>query len=224
MARRVLVLAALVLLAACGDDDEKEHRGVKLLTDMRWAPTPRSQSALVSPDGGTQVPVMMPPVAGTVPRSGPGYVLGPDDLAEARRLVNPHLPTGPVLRSGQAAFLTFCAACHGRDGDPAKASLAPFIGGIPSLNGPNVAALGDGELFHYISAGKRRMPDFRAQLAPDERWALVLYLRALGAASILGEAEAAALLRREDGAAFVPPAPALPEYRQADWQVPGGRP
>jgi mono/diheme cytochrome c family protein len=36
-----------------------------------------------------------------------------------------------------------------------------------------------GELFNSITNGVRNMPSYGAQITPEDRWAIVLYLRAL---------------------------------------------
>ena len=59
----------------------------------------------------------------------------------------------------------------------------------------------DGEIYHIISHGRGRMPNYRAQLESEERWAVVHYMRALHRATAVGEDELEALeaLEREAG-------------------------
>ena len=40
-------------------------------------------------------------------------------------------------------------------------------------------SLTDGELFEVISVGKGTMPAYGARLSPEDRWAIVHYVRAL---------------------------------------------
>jgi mono/diheme cytochrome c family protein len=176
------LLLACLLAAGCGDA-EGESRGLEVLPDMYHSPAPRTQSALAPGDGTVHRPAAQEQPEGAVPRRGAGYRLAPGDLAAARRLLNPLLPEAAVLARGERAYLVHCSACHGRDGDAGRAAMAPYLGGIPSLRGPGALHLCDGEIFHFISAGKGRMPDLRAQLAPDERWAVVHFLRVQAAAA-----------------------------------------
>ena len=67
----------------------------------------------------------------------------------------------------------------------------------------------DGEIYHIISVGRNRMPNFRAQLPPMERWAVVNYTRLLAratiakndAAAVVGDAEGVIREKPEDAAA-----------------------
>jgi mono/diheme cytochrome c family protein len=186
----VLALAAsLAALVSCGDG-EKSSRGIELMPDMYHSPAYRQQSAMVqgkdaSVDGKEHhYPALQAPVAGTVARDFTPYQLAVADLEGARKLTNPLAPTADVLRQGQHAFNVFCVVCHGRDGNSANGYVAKHFSGVPSLNGPNVAAYTDGEIFHFITMGKARMPSYAAQLLPEQRWAVVHYLRALDRASI----------------------------------------
>jgi mono/diheme cytochrome c family protein len=133
---------------------------------------------------------MLTPPAGTVSRESAGYQLAPTDFAAAKQLVNPLLPTSDTLKTGQKWFNITCAACHGRDGDATNAAVAPTkerpnrFTGVPSLTGTNVERLSDGEIFHIISVGRGRMPSIHAQVLPEQRWAVIHYLRALNRATL----------------------------------------
>jgi mono/diheme cytochrome c family protein len=189
MRKLIIAAAAAATLVSCGDG-EKNHRGIELMPDMFHTPAYKRQDAMVlprekSPDGKEHhYPALMPPVPGTVARDFVGYQLGVADLEGAAKLVNPLAPTTEVLKQGQHAFDVYCVVCHGRDGNAANGYVAKHFSGVPSLNGPNVAAYADGQIFHFITMGKARMPSYAAQLMPEQRWAVVHYLRALNRASI----------------------------------------
>jgi mono/diheme cytochrome c family protein len=184
-----LVLASAAL-SSCGSG-EKADRGIELMPDMFHTPAFKSLQAMEiakedSPDKKAhQFSAMLPPVAGTVPRTGAGYEIAADDWASARKLVNPLSPSRDVLIEGQHAFNVYCAVCHGRDGNSAHGYVAKNYPGVKSINGPNVAAYRDGELFHIMTVGKGLMPNYRAQLLPQTRWAVVQYLRALTRATMV---------------------------------------
>ncbi len=139
---------------------------------------------------------MVPP-AGTVSRESATYAIAATDWAAAKQLVNPLTPGAAVLRTGQRRFNVTCAVCHGRDGDAAHGYVAPTkehpdrFTGVPSLNGASLMGLSDGEIYHIVTLGRNRMPSLRAQVLPEERWAVILYLRALNGASLaMSDAEA----------------------------------
>lgn len=191
---------AMLALAACSDgDSEKKSRGFRYMPEMYDTLAYRSQQSFESVDGGTthrQTPAMMIPPAGTVSRDFAPYDIAPTDFASAKALVNPLAPTAAVLKRGQHVFRTFCATCHGLDGNSANGLVAPTkerperFTGVPSLNGTNVPALSDGEIYHIISVGRNRMANLRAQLLCNDRWSVILYVRALDRATLaLSDAE-----------------------------------
>ncbi|MCS6970928.1 MAG: cytochrome c [Planctomycetota bacterium] len=257
MAERRWLLLAVCLLAACGE--EKDERGLTVLPDMHYTPALESQDAGVAelrqrdPQGREVVrvvhyPAQLAPPDGAVARD---RALAPPevgDLAAARALRNPLLPTAAVLQQGQRDYLSYCAPCHGRNGKAATSALAPHFSGIPDLAAPGLIVKPEGELYHIISRGRGRMPDFAAQIPPPERWALVHFVRlqAIAASSdeelarleaqAAGDPQAAdaqrALaearrLRRALGSAgegweFRPEPPPEPEWRRPQWPLPEG--
>ncbi len=189
--RSTAVLAGIMAIAlTAGCDSEKNHRRYELMPDMWHTPAYKSQIAWVLPKdrvGGDgkehQVPAMLSPVPGTVPREGVPYQI--DNIADAHNLVNPLEPTHAVLVAGEAKFIAICATCHGRDGNAANGLIAKQFSAIPSLNGPNIAInRSDGDIFHIITMGNGRMPNFRAQLTAEQRWQVICYVRALDRATI----------------------------------------
>lgn len=194
--------AALLILAlcACSDgDSEKKSRGFHYMPEMYNTLAYKSQQSFESVEGGTahhQTPAMFVPPVGTVSRDFAPYDIAPTDFVSAKALVNPLAPTTAVLKRGQREFRTFCATCHGLDGNAANGLVAPTkerperFTGVPSLNGTNVPALSDGEIYHIITVGRNRMANLRAQLLSSDRWSVILYVRALNRATLaLSDAE-----------------------------------
>ena len=227
MRKLVPVLAAVALLGGC--DSEKKDRGLELLPDMFHSPAYESQTALVTADGKTHSPALLPPVAGTVPRGFAPYALAANDWAGAKKLANPLAPTAAVLKAGQKGYLATCAVCHGRDGNAGHANVAKQFSGIPSLNGANVIGMTEGEIYHIITVGRARMPQHQAQLLPADRWATVTYVKALARATIakkaaeevVGDAETVLRTNPADVAAQATMAQNRPilELRKADLEA-----
>ena len=97
----------------------------------------------------------------------------------AADLKNPEPSTSTTLKSGKVLYQAYCAPCHGKNGKgdgPAAASLHPKPADHTS---PSVQAESDGTLFYKISEGHTgtAMPPFKAVLHPDQRWALIDYIR-----------------------------------------------
>jgi putative copper export protein/mono/diheme cytochrome c family protein len=86
------------------------------------------------------------------------------------------------IASGAALYRAHCTACHGPRGagdGPAAQALDPR----PSdLRAHHAALHTAGDLFWWISHGRRAMPAFADRVDPDGRWDLVNFVRALGAA------------------------------------------
>lgn len=221
MRNLMFLVGAVLVIAGCGTE-EKSERGIKYMPEMYNTPAYKSQTAMerIDADGKTvrHIPMMLSPPAGTISRSASPYQIETLDFESAKQLVNPLLPDAQTLKVGQRWFNITCATCHGRDGNAANGYVAPSkafpnrFSGIPSINGPNVERLSDGEIFHIITAGRVRMPNLHAQLPVYERWAVVHYLRALSRSALaLGDAEKqlaqmeAALAAGGDKAAAIKP-------------------
>lgn len=50
---------------------------------------------------------------------------------------------------------------------------------VATLQDARIIRMNDGEIFHTITAGKNTMMGYAAQVAAEDRWAIVAYLRAL---------------------------------------------
>lgn len=92
-----------------------------------------------------------------------------------------------TMRRGRERFNIYCAACHGYVGEGdglvseralARADSAQWIQPL-SLHVPRVRQQPVGELFNTITHGIRTMPPYASQIPPEDRWAIILYVRAL---------------------------------------------
>jgi mono/diheme cytochrome c family protein len=146
----------------------------------------------------------MTPPAGTVSRDFVPYQFEPTDFTGPHGLENPLAATADALRTGQKYFNIYCVVCHGNDGNAAHGYVAAKFTGIPSLNGPNLALLSDGDIYHIVTSGRNRMPNYRAQLLPEQRWAVIGYLRVLNRATQATTDAAAALAAAEKDLAAKP--------------------
>jgi mono/diheme cytochrome c family protein len=79
---------------------------------------------------------------------------------------------------GQQKFITFCSPCHGylAKGDSRLRGQFP---NPPSLHSEKVRNYQDGDIYHIITEGQNTMPSYAKQITREERWAIILYLRAL---------------------------------------------
>ena len=94
--------------------------------------------------------------------------------------------TNELIQQGRERFNIHCAVCHGRAGQGnGLASLRALElqqgTWVPptSIHADHVKEQPDGQLFNTITNGVRKMPAYGHQIDPEDRWAIVLYMRAL---------------------------------------------
>lgn len=147
---------------------------------------------------------MRPQVAGTVAR---GDLLEDKDVPFHTGIADPSAsPTEPAkkfvrylpipaaeineafLARGKERYEIYCAPCHGLSGAgdgivaTRAAALAEGVWVPPlsyhqdNLRQPEKM---DGDIFNTITNGLRTMPSYGSQIPPRDRWAIVLYVRAL---------------------------------------------
>jgi mono/diheme cytochrome c family protein len=91
-----------------------------------------------------------------------------------------------LAKRGQERFNIYCAPCHGYDGRgngsiPQRVAAGGGAWAAQDLVKPAGSAvqMPNGQLFNTISNGFNTMPGYAAQITPADRWAIVLYVRAL---------------------------------------------
>ena len=121
---------------------------------------------------------MRSPVEGTVARGFMPYAFKGKPEEAGKYLVNPLLPTKEVLENGKSKFLTFCSPCHGNfaGGESRLHGQFPIP---PTLHSDKVRMWPDGRIYAVITEGQNAMPSYAPQISPDDRWAIISYLRVL---------------------------------------------
>ncbi|UCF32793.1 MAG: cytochrome c [Phycisphaerales bacterium] len=130
--------------------------------------------------------VERPPVEGMIPRGYFPYEfdkLG-NTIEDAKRvgeqLANPVPITMSTLQEGRERFNTYCITCHGERGEGNGSVTGPGrYPAPPSLHTEQALGYRDGTVYHIISKGVGKMPGYADKLEPEERWAVIHYLRAL---------------------------------------------
>ena len=162
----VLGVASLALLAGCRQDmhDQPKYK-------------PLAASAFF-PDGQSARPL----IADTVAR---GHL--DDDLefysgkTAAGKLLDvfPLAVTTDVLQRGRERFNIYCSPCHDRTGSGRGMVVRRGFKQPPSLHVERLVQAPPGHFFDVMTNGFGAMPDYRSQVAPADRWAIVAYIRAL---------------------------------------------
>jgi len=94
--------------------------------------------------------------------------------------LNPEKIDRALMLRGQQRYNIYCTPCHDRTGNGRGIVPTRNPSWLPSsLQDPRQKAMVDGEIFNVITAGRRTMPSYAAQITEKDRWAIVAYVRAL---------------------------------------------
>jgi mono/diheme cytochrome c family protein len=164
---------------------------LELLNDMAVQPKGKAQGQY-GWFSDVQLQVERPPVPGTVPVTYYSYPYPKDDEANTKfaekhgREVASPLDVAAVeqrraaMERGKEIWTRICQTCHGvkADGD------GPIVGpdlfpAPPTLRSKGAKGYKDGHIYHVITRGQKKMPAYGDVLDPEERWAVILYVRAL---------------------------------------------
>ena len=121
---------------------------------------------------------MQRPPRGTVAR---GYlpILATTPEEAGKELLDPLPVTARVLARGRHMFDLHCAVCHDRLGTGNAWLDSTYQAKPVDLQSAPMREAPDGFLYWVISQGIRTMPAYAADISPDDRWAIVRYIRAL---------------------------------------------
>jgi mono/diheme cytochrome c family protein len=203
----LVLLAALSLvpfaLIARSRASTSARPHVQLIQDMAKQPKLKTQAANpLFADGRA----MRPPVPGTVAHGeleeNGVYWTGRD--AGGWVTAFPVQVTERLMQRGQERYDIFCAPCHGLagfgDGPVAKRADALQEGTWTppsSYHTDLVRGRPVGHLFNTITNGIRNMPAYASQIPVADRWAIVLYVRALQRSQDASVADVPPELRRQ---------------------------
>lgn len=163
---------------------------VHIVPDMDFQPRYNTQAAsALFPDGRA----MRPAVAGTIAR---GRLNADEHLHQGTRggqwATTFPMKVSPAMgERGRERFGIYCATCHGLTGDrdgmtnnraQRRGDAAWVL--PPALYDQRIIEQPVGQIFHTITHGVARqgapsMPPYASQIPVEDRWAIVLYVRAL---------------------------------------------
>jgi hypothetical protein len=160
-----LAAFALIVVPGCRQDMHDQPKYI-----------PLRQSAFFN-DARSARPV----IEGTVARGQ----LRDDDLLYEGKLngadstMFPFRVDAPVMVRGQERFNIYCSPCHGRTGQGDGMVVLRGYRRPPSFHQDRLRDAPVGHFFDVITNGFGAMPDYAAQIRPEDRWAIVAYVRAL---------------------------------------------
>jgi len=131
------------------------------------------------------------PAEGTISRGNMPFPYAGSNVAERAQnqvlagiqLTNPLEASSDVIADGKEHFTIFCSSCHGEQG---KGDGYLFTSGLfpakpTSLVEARVKGLPDGEIYYVITKGSMSglMGPHESMIEPEERWAIINYIREL---------------------------------------------
>ena len=153
---------------------------IELIPDMDRQPKirPQTKSGFFADGLGSRLPV-----SGTVARgsdfldipANTGRLAGQTNFVEAIPLKVDEL----VMARGRERFTIYCQVCHGPVADANSVTKKLGMAVVANLHDKRIVQMTDGELFHIITYGRNNMGPYGDKLEPEDRWAVIAYLRAL---------------------------------------------
>jgi mono/diheme cytochrome c family protein len=156
---------ALLILTACHRNMQEQP---KFLPDQQNHDFPNEQ-------------VDRKPVEHTVPR-GPvddGSVFYTGQTGNVLATTFPVPVTLDLVKQGQEAFNINCSVCHGRDGYGEGIVVQRGFPQPPSFHSERLRNAPVGHFFQVITHGYGVMYPFGSRITPEDRWAIISYIRAL---------------------------------------------
>jgi mono/diheme cytochrome c family protein len=171
--RAVLALALCALVGACRQDmhNQPKYRGLRA-------------SAFFA-DGSSARPLVEGTVARGTLQEDEGFFTGKVDKVDVKELPIP--VDAQVLDRGQERFQIYCTPCHDGTGSGHGMVVQRGFRQPPSFHIDRLRQADPGHFFDVMTNGFGAMPDYRAQIMPRDRWAIVAYIRAL---QLAGHAQA----------------------------------
>jgi mono/diheme cytochrome c family protein len=152
--KRALVLLPLLLLTACDYSMSLQHKYRTYSPSDVWS------------DGASARPL-------------PNGAVAQGDLARRAVASSPPSATEALLGRGRERFNIYCSPCHGLAGDGDGVIVAHGFPKPPSYHIDRLLAAPAGHLYDVISNGYGVMYSYGARVEPQDRWAIVAYIRAL---------------------------------------------
>jgi mono/diheme cytochrome c family protein len=133
-----------------------------------------------------------PPISGTVAMEMPAvndyWATGKWDdknwgtgipVHDARDGGRPLEVDGINMARGRERYSINCEVCHGAAGDGQGVASKYGLNGVANYHNDRLRNMSDGEIYNTIANGKGQMLGYGYNISIDDRWRIVMYLRAL---------------------------------------------
>jgi mono/diheme cytochrome c family protein len=161
----IVVASALLALAGCrqGMHDQPRYE-------------PLSQSTFFADGRSSRAPVDGTVARGQL-RDDPLLYTGKVNGANATMF--PFPVDERVMARGRERYDIYCSPCHARTGRGDGMVVQRGYREPPTVHSDRLRNEPPGHFFDVITNGFGAMPDYAAQIRPEDRWAIVAYIRAL---------------------------------------------
>jgi mono/diheme cytochrome c family protein len=178
----IFALSVVMVVAIAGRRGGLSRRPpIELFPDMVRQPKlrPQTPDAFFPDDRTSRLPV-----PGTIAREDTHYADLPANTGRVAGTTNfvetiPVPVTANLLARGQQRFNINCSPCHGMQADGNGVVKKLGLSTVANLHDKRIVELADGEIFNTITHGKNTMGPYGANVTPEDRWAIIAYLRAL---------------------------------------------
>lgn len=177
----ISLLIVMFLIFGCGREKTSGNTPIHLNPNMDHQPKYKAQAVShFFEDGAT----MRPLIEGTIAL---GQLREDDKYYTGKNSKGDFIKKAPVeislerLKRGQERFNIYCSPCHGKIGDGKGIMTKEDYKYVtpPNYHTDSLRQFTDGQIFDVITNGVRNMPSYKHQIPVDDRWSIVLYLRAL---------------------------------------------
>jgi len=160
-----ILSVSLIGVAGCRQDmhNQPKYRGLRA-------------SAFFA-DGSSARPLVEGTVARGTLQEDEGFFTGKIDKIDVKEL--PFAVDEQVLNRGQERFNIYCSPCHDRTGSGNGMVVQRGYRQPPSFHIDRLRQADAGHFFDVMTNGFGAMPDYKVQIVPRDRWAIVAYIRAL---------------------------------------------
>jgi len=172
-------LTTLALATAGCRGQPSEDPPIHLIGDMDWQPKvrPQQESLFFADHRGMRPQIEGTLAQGTLQESDDYYRGG---TAQAAVAVAPVEMSEKLLARGEERFNIYCSVCHDKAGTGHGMVVQRGYPIPVDLSSERVRTMKDGEVFQTITNGVRNMPSYRSQIPPEDRWAIVAWVRVIG--------------------------------------------
>jgi mono/diheme cytochrome c family protein len=160
-----VVVFAAAALAGCRQDMHNQPKAIPLRESMFFK------------NGSSASPLVDDTVARGTLQDDAAFFTGKTNGAEVDAL--PFPLTAEVLDRGEQRFNIYCSPCHDVTGSGHGMIVRRGYKQPPSYHIDRLRQIPIGHFYDVMTNGFGAMPDYKAQIAPRDRWAIAAYIRAL---------------------------------------------